>query len=553
MSIRSRFIGVGVLVLLLVGGLCTSLRIARADVQGEADAQAESVMAAPRPATAMSVTLGLTLADMDLALGAEQTLDLWTSTVYTGDLGTLVYTATTAPGDYFSATVTGTHYLKLASTSAVTGGDFPVDVTVSDGVLSDTDRFTVSIASAPAVTLTLDVPDVPLENDGAHKVLDFWDYTTYEGEWATLSYTVVQVSWGSYLAFEIVDGHYFSMTSDTTLEKTVKFAIAATDGAMTATDMFNVLISTAPVIDFYGGLDPIDDPVYMYAGQRNVMSRPLEDFASDWEDYGNQLSFAIVNTPPVSAHVSLVTDVYRYVSAEPAADFLGSFPVEVEVRDGMGVTDTDTFTVTVLQQVLLPLAVRNYPLVPYLQPIDNADGDGDYTVRWELPGGVTASRYETEFSFNDPTFIDGDIATIYKEYRHGYFTWPGTHYWRVRVMFYDEGDWVPGPWSNVQSTHVGQFAYLVIDNTDSYAFDLVTRITGNGIDDTVTRAPQDYAYWRSVPVGRYTLQLTSDYIWLCPGSGGNTRNEQITLGNTISGGAWYIIGACNTKGPYLTP
>ena len=106
------------------------------------------------------------------------------------------------------------------------------------------------VEASQATTLTLSIPNIPIASEyDVHKTIDFLDYTTYDDDPATLSFTVTQTSFGSYLLYEIVDGHYFSITVNTSLERGVDFDVTATDGALTDTQSFSVLINPPPVFD----------------------------------------------------------------------------------------------------------------------------------------------------------------------------------------------------------------------------------------------------------------------------------------------------------------
>ncbi|HPH96530.1 MAG TPA: hypothetical protein PKW33_17510 [Anaerolineaceae bacterium] len=201
--------------------------------------------------------------------------------------------------------------------------------------------------------------------------------------------------------------------------------------------------------------------------------------------------------------------------------------------------------------VFMPMVSSSYPIIPTLKPIDNADGDGDYSIYWEFPDSVLVSRYETEFSFNDPTFANGQTATVDypSKYQMGIYTWPGVHYWRVRAYAWDDAaeSYVPGPWSNVQSTTVGSFAYLRLNN-ESYAFNMEVQVSGNGINTSTVWDSRTFGFWRSLPVGDYTFTINHP---LCYPS---QRVQQISLANSISGGAWYVLDTCNSMyGPVLYP
>jgi len=104
---------------------------------------------------------------------------------------------------------------------------------------------------------------------------------------------------------------------------------------------------------------------------------------------------------------------------------------------------------TTARQVFLPLIFKRYPPIPEipaLYPIENNDGDGDYTVQWlhqEL-----ADQYELQQSVNS-----GGWTTVYTgpdESRDFADMPPATYSYRVRA----ENVWGQSGWSNVESVVV---------------------------------------------------------------------------------------------------
>jgi len=71
----------------------------------------------------------------------------------------------------------------------------------------------------------------------------------------------------------------------------------------------------------------------------------LWDYAADAEDADADLTFSIVNSPTPDAGVSI--DANRYIDINPAAGWTGQTDVAVQVQDTGGLTDSDTFRVTV--------------------------------------------------------------------------------------------------------------------------------------------------------------------------------------------------------------
>ncbi len=87
-------------------------------------------------------------------------------------------------------------------------------------------------------------------------------------------------------------------------------------------------------------------------------------YADDAEDADSALAFTISNTPIISAGVTITG--HRYIDIHPAADWTGTTDVVVQVQDTDGLTDDDTFRVTVTASgtttstVHLPLVMGNW-------------------------------------------------------------------------------------------------------------------------------------------------------------------------------------------------
>jgi hypothetical protein len=158
--------------------------------------------------------------------------------------------------------------------------------------------------------------------------------------------------------------------------------------------------------------------------------------------------------------------------------------------------------------IYLPFISRTCP-PPVLQPIDNADGDGVYLLRWSLAScGASPTSWELQRAGN----ADFDVPVTIPISDPGQTSYgastpaPGVYYWRVRAYRTDQG-W--SNWSNVQSVEVTQeLADVWIDNdTDGT---LTVEIVGV--------AKKSFSigeeYWLSVTPGRYTVKA-----WACGASG----------------------------------
>jgi hypothetical protein len=486
-------------------------------------------------------TITLEIPDRALGLDSSATLDLFDFTEASAPLGDLVYTATTPASDYFAAGITGTHFLNISSTSAYVGGTFVVDVTASDGVTTAMDAFTVTIDAPPVLTLD-PIPEIGVPPNGGSRLVDFWDFTNYHmADKSGLTYILTQTN-GSFSFEFALTGHVGHFTATTISEgRSSDFELSVTDGDLVSVTTFEVWSSYPPDLDFYPAYNPVPNPFYVTTGRRNFLTLEDGETVVPLGRYGSSdiVLYTVGEDTPDLLGTEIITGDYGgclytwcyYITFTPLQDSFGTYHVDVTAWDYYALSDTDSITVTVLQETYLPLMNSTHPPIPTLNAIDNADGDGIYTVRWEPPGEDPAGiHYELQRADN-PSFTDADSYHTTSAHYFAETLTPGTYYWRVRVTAPSGED--PYPWSNVRSVSVGNFAYLYVEPL--CAFGLRVEIFG----------PQNYSveysddwcgdvdYWRSVPGGTYTTRLT----WI---GGSIVENVPATfLGN----GNEYIIRA----------
>lgn len=144
------------------------------------------------------------------------------------------------------------------------------------------------------------------------------------------------------------------------------------------------------------------------------------------------------------------------IDINPDGGWTGSADVEIQVQDSGSLTDTDTFNVTVTggSNIYLPLALKDYigmgtaPAAPTLSPIDNIDGDGNYTVSWSTSSGATA--YTLQEATN-PTF--SGATTAYSGPNNSSISTGklvGTYYYRVNAS----NTYGTSSWSNTETVLV---------------------------------------------------------------------------------------------------
>ncbi len=86
-----------------------------------------------------------------------------------------------------------------------------------------------------------------------------------------------------------------------------------------------------------------DQTVPMNTSSNNAID--LWAYTTDGQDEDAQLTFTISNSPDANAGVSI--DSNRYIDITPTTDWEGSATVTIQVTDSGGLTDTDSFLVTV--------------------------------------------------------------------------------------------------------------------------------------------------------------------------------------------------------------
>ncbi len=506
--------------LLMLGGilwLAGDVRASASDVPVMPEMASLGVTEAP--------TLTLEIPDTPLDLDTGKALDLGTYTHYTGT-GTLTYTAMTDPSDYFTATLVGTDTLYITSTSTITGGAFPVDVEVTDGMYMASDSFSVTIASSN-ITLSLEFPPKLGVAPKSTRIVDLWDFTKYTLDLghtfkvmdkSRLVYTVTQLTGSYYFDVQLMDTHYMSVATTAMFDgNQADVEVVVSDGIISYTVEVLIVSAYTPLLDFYGDYSNVaPNPLRADAGKLTYLTfddeyqsaQPLYRFIrSD----ANTSYFRITNADslPDALGAEIITDtqncMYPYcyfLTFRPERGLMGTYQVEVEAWNYAYMSATDTMSVTVWQTAYLPGLIKDYPPTVKLLPIDNPDNDGDYYVQWEIYG-AGYSGFEVQYSLNDPNFTNPEIE--YENYgSHGAWTpAPGTYYWRVR-SYNSEKNFA---WSNVQSLYVGNYAYLYVEPLCLYGLRIDLTGPGTFSKEYDTSYCNDVVFWRSVPVGTYTTRM----------------------------------------------
>ncbi|HQE93372.1 MAG TPA: S8 family serine peptidase [Anaerolineae bacterium] len=134
----------------------------------------------------------------------------------------------------------------------------------------------------------------------------------------------------------------------------------------------------------------------------------LWTYASDDLDANNVMTYTLFNSPPAGAGISL--DSNRYIDIHPTAGYVGTVPVEVQVTDTGGLTDTDAFTINFLetQYIYLPLVLRGYPPLPELPT--TLDVVGDACILQGYPSNNAGTTSDMWAGYDDLLNPDAQIV-----------------------------------------------------------------------------------------------------------------------------------------------
>jgi len=215
---------------------------------------------------------------------------------------------------------------------------------------------------------------------------------------------------------------------------TVMVANCSVTGPYTDTQSRVVTVEAAPT-NTAPSLSDLPDQT-LSTNDRADNAIDLWAYADDAEDADDELTFTISNTPADGAGV--IIDGNRYIDISPATDWTGETEVEIEVEDTGGLTDSDTFRVTVSgATVYLPLVIRPTPLPPpmtlylhvrdtapryFLSPIkdegteSNASTSAEDPLEWEmtLSGDIAGTEYGYDLyasigAYQSPIVCDVEI------------------------------------------------------------------------------------------------------------------------------------------------
>jgi hypothetical protein len=216
---------------------------------------------------------------------------------------------------------------------------------------------------------------------------------------------------------------------------------------------------------------------------------------------GTSFSFAPAKVSPGASAMLLVTTtsstplgIYQLAITSTAASLVRTTYATLEVKAG----------------IYLPIVFKRWPPIPYkpdLSTIDNADGDGNYTVYWTEQPSRLADIYTLQEA-TDAAFTTNlrDVCTTAQQFCTVSGKPVGTYYYQVRGY----NTWGYGEWSNLQSTTVlstGTPTLNAIDNSDQDNKYNVTWSTAARATSYTLQEDTDFAF--SHPQSVYSGAQTS--------------------------------------------
>lgn len=207
-------------------------------------------------------------------------------------------------------------------------------------------------------------------NTSLPQAIDLWAYTTDAQDADDALTFSISNSPAAGAGVSIPDNRYISITPQSGWTGSTRVDILVTDtDSLTATGAFTATVSdnTPPVIS------SLPDQWLETTTQATL---DLTTYTGDDFTPADSLVFTITNTPVISAGVSITAA--RYLNINPVAGWSGSTRVDLQARDGGGLTASGSLTITVTEAtshtVFLPLVFKDYvPPLPYNE-----------TVRWNM-------------------------------------------------------------------------------------------------------------------------------------------------------------------------
>ena len=250
----------------------------------------------------------------------EDTVFTYTLTAIDVDDLELLYSATVdgnASVDVTGSTLTITPELDF-------NGDIVVDVSVSDGVLTDTNNFTLSVLPVNDAPVLTDIPDQSIDEDTAFT----YTLTAIDVDSDETIYSIVIIEGDA--TYDLNDSQ-LSIYPDSNFNGNIQITIAASDGDLATSQSFTLSVlpvNDAPVLTDIPDQSIDEDTVFTYTLT-----------ATDVDDLELLYSATVDGNASVDVTGSTLT-------ITPDLDFNGDIQVNITASDNQ-LIDVETFTITV--------------------------------------------------------------------------------------------------------------------------------------------------------------------------------------------------------------
>jgi uncharacterized repeat protein (TIGR02543 family) len=218
-------------------------------------------------------------------------------------------------------------------------GEYPLTVTVSDGVLTDSEAITITVTEVNAAPVLDAIGDQTVDEGDT---VTFTATATDADEPAnTLSYSLNGAPSGAMI--DNSSGTFSWTTDESDGPGAYPMTVIVSDGDLTDSEMLTLTVAevnTAPVLDAIGNQTVDEGDTVTFTAT-----------ATDSDEPANTLSYSLGGAPS-GATIDPTTGAFNWTTDE--SDGPGVYPMTVIVSDG-DLTDSETLTLTV-NEVVVPIS-----------------------------------------------------------------------------------------------------------------------------------------------------------------------------------------------------
>jgi len=348
-----------------------------------------------------------------------QTIPILDLFIYTSDLEDYNYELafsieSQSDTGVISCTVTGNGFLQCGNAQEEGYSDITVKVTDTGG-LSDTDTFRITM-QGPANTppMISGIPDYTIDVGEAIPSTDLFGYAfDQQDSDSELDFSIDSQSDGSVASCTIASNRYVQCGTGQKAGFSDIIVRATDTGGLSDTDIFRITVQAAPPANTPPVISGLPD-FTINAGE-TISLLDLFGYASDSQDADSALSFSVDSQSDPSVISCYVTG-NRYVGCG-SSQASGYNDITVRVTDTGGLSDTDTFRITVQGQppqqnrppvmdsiIVTPASPQDADDLTCTVQVSDQDGNLDRVqFKWFVNGGLDRTKV---------TYASGSSATV---------------------------------------------------------------------------------------------------------------------------------------------